>query len=301
MGKVRNASNTLRTGRIGENTWYVRDGEQIIRQRLNNSNYGEGARRSMMQQERRARWGNLVNFFKVIADFERSAFEAKDKGVTDYNMFMKSNANSSPVYLTKQQVESGDSVVAPYVISRGSLSPVVLEQETNGQEQFLLSFLTNIEIGSVDFETDTIAAVSQSIINHNDSWQDGDNLGCMVLWMDLSEPGNPRSYYAYKEFTLDTTDTRTPSQAGFDFLSNAGSVVRFSPDVIHQGSYYSSVACIHTRKDSGLKTSNQSIVTIQAGPQSQGQPITAYTSDTAKAAAVNSYGVDGEVIIAPNL
>lgn len=301
MGKVRNASNTLRTGRIGENTWYVRDGEQIVRQRLNNSNYGEGARRTEVQQQRRAKWGNLVNFFKVIAEFERSAFETKDRGVTDYNMFMKMNANTSPVYLTKQQVESGSSVVAPYVISRGSLSSVTLEQEQDGQEHNLLSFLTNIEIGSVDFETGTIATISTSIINYNDSWQNGDNLGCMVLWMDLSNPDNPRSYYAYKEFTLDTTDTRTPAQAGVDFLSNSGSVVRFSPDVLHIGDNYSSVACIHTRKENGLKTSNQSIVTIAAGPQSPGQPITAYTSDAAKTAAVNSYGVDGEVIIAPNL
>ena len=53
-------------GGAGGYTFYVRGGEQVIRQRKNNSNYGETASRTYAQMIRRIRWGNLVNVFKSI-------------------------------------------------------------------------------------------------------------------------------------------------------------------------------------------------------------------------------------------
>lgn len=292
MGKVRNASNTLRTGRIGENTWYIRDGEQIVRQRLNNSNYGEGARRTEPQQERRAKWGNLVNFFKVIAEFERSAYEGKARGVTDYNMFMKMNANTTPIYLTRQQCEAGVSIPAPYVISKGKLPPIgyssVYEEE---QLTSRVEVNWNYAAGMVGSDV-TVAGFTAAFMTVNTGYQLGDAIGFLVIVGEEDESGNLRPEAVYRELVLSTTDNTTLDSMGIEF-EYAGGTLYFNP-FTRLGMQKYEVGIIHTRKVEGqLLVSSQALVPVVE------DLVPKYSSAAAKTAAIASYGVDGSVIIAP--
>lgn len=305
MGKVRNVSNTLRTGRIGENTWYIRGGEQIVRQRLNNSNYGEGARRTEAQQERRAKWGNLVNFFKVIADIERSAYEGKERGVTDYNMFMKMNANSTPIYLTRQQVEAGASVPAEFVLSKGSLPSIDLRQYQNEQEVWLPVIATDLANPTgFSIETDTWGKWSTSFIARNEGWEDGDAI-CFVFASYIKDSeGIPRASVLYRELVLDVNST----QLAFDLLD--GGVIVWRPTIntfafelerIGENFAYAA-AVIHSRNNGSLKVSSQSLFIAPHMEDYEGTPsIAEYITPAQRVAAIASYGVDGSVVLDPGV
>lgn len=303
MAIVRNSANTVRTGRIGENTWYLRDGEQIVRQRLNNSNYGEGASRTEKQQERRAKWGNLVNFFKVISQVEKKAYESKPKGVTDYNMFMSANINSTPIYLTKAQVEAGGSVPGAFVVSKGSLPAVALSQGFNSQSVKVPVFVTDLVSPYVEsLETATMGEWSQSFIESNPDWQDGDALCFLFVSYKKDSEGVPRSAYVYREYVLDVNST-TPwadvmngdviverrDQDGFAFEAE---------DML--GAFPTGGAFIHSRNNGGLQVSDASIFLLENSSIVTTIPtIDEFTTDAQRAAAINSYGVEGSVILDP--
>jgi hypothetical protein len=80
MAITRVSTNPLLKGGAGGYSYYVRDGQQVVRQRKNDSNYGESARRSRAQMVRRILWGNLVNNFKAMKDWQPSAYDSKKQG-----------------------------------------------------------------------------------------------------------------------------------------------------------------------------------------------------------------------------
>ena len=289
MAKVRNAANTIRQGRIGENTWYVRDGVQVVRQRLQNSNYGEGARRSSAQQERRAKWGNLVNFYKAIKSWQPKAYESLKKGVTDYNAFMQLNANSTRVYLTRQLVEAGAAVLDHYRISKGSLPSIDLDESEGDAKQNPVVYITvTIAISS----STTVGALSADIIANNENFLDGDNLAFIALWQTSGGNGLARVSQKYFEFTLDSNSSETLSEAGITFLAKEGNSILFTPTGVTEQAN-NGAAVIHTRQvGASLQVSSQSIWVLSS-------PSSDYTDDAAKAAAIASYGVDGDVPLAP--
>lgn len=289
MAKVRNAANTIRQGRIGENTWYVRDGVQVVRQRLQNSNYGEGARRSSAQQERRAKWGNLVNFYKAIKSWQPKAYESLKKGVTDYNAFMQLNANSTPVFLTRQLVEAGGAVVGAYQISKGTLSSLAVTG-TSSADQFNIGLFCN----SGFTPESTIGQVSSALINAQNDILEGDNLACIWFANALDANGVPLARMFYRELTINTTSTNRVTTTGIapvgELEANTFSVQPSNFTVANCVGF----AVIHTRMDGSiLKVSTQSIFMKSETVLNQ------FTSSNAKAAAIASYGVDGDVPLAP--
>lgn len=289
MAKVRNAANTIRQGRIGENTWYVRDGIQVVRQRLQNSNYGEGARRSSLQQERRAKWGNLVNFYKAIKSWQPKAYESLKKGVTDYNAFMQLNANSTPIYLTRQMVEAGGAVLAAYQVAKGTLPSVTLTESSDIDKQHPLSDIkaTVVIEGSLSFGT-----FSANIVQQNEHFEDGDNIAYVSLWQEGTSSSVPRIYSRYQEFTLDVNSSKTLGAMGIDWLLTENNKLLFCPSYQTIKDNNGGVV-IHTRRSNGvLMTSTQYVWTRVA-------PSADFTNDAAKAAAIASYGVDSDVPLAP--
>ena len=76
MAKSRVTTNPMYTGGAGGYSFYVRKGEQVIRQRKNNSNYGASASRTYAQMIRRIKWGNLVNVFKAMRSWQPKAYDS---------------------------------------------------------------------------------------------------------------------------------------------------------------------------------------------------------------------------------
>lgn len=276
-------------GGAGGYSFYVRGGEQVVRQRKNNSNYGDTASRTYAQMRRRVMWANLVNFYKANKFWMPKAFELRSGGQTDYNRFMQLNIPFSEHALTKEQALLG--VCAPFTmqVSEGSLPAI---QYDNGAE---VPFVTDIKL-TQNWTTSggTVAQLSADIINNNPRWQNGDNLAIVRVEMAPYD-GNPYIIPHYYEFTLNTADTTTQlsslevfTQSGATFNGPYVSYPLTTPNNQKYG-----FVMIHTRKQGGqLLVSTQELICLQDDYYYLTEPQ--HVDE-----AINSYGVDAQVPLDP--
>lgn len=292
MSKVRIPINPKQVGKVGAYSMYVRDGEQIVRQRQNASNYGAEASRTLAQQTRRVKWSNLVSLFKYMSEWQPRAYENLNKGQTDYNKFMSLNINSATVALTKQQSADGAAVVAPVVVSQGSLvSPGALSE---GDLSVTLDMIWGAS-GTAAFAT--IGELSEALVQNNAGWQDGDNLAAVYYlnWLDVQ--GTPRCSTVYAELTLDKTNTSalsTNSLASRMTFTSGGQGIDIAPNTADQNDVVG-WAVIHTRRESGsLKVSTERVVMVNE------DILNSFITTAQLEAAIESYGLSTEVPLEPS-
>ena len=284
------------TGGAGGYSFYVRDGEQVVRQRKNNSNYGSTASRSYAQMIRRIRWGNLVNVFKAIKSWQQKAYDSKNYGQTDYNIFMQLNINKVSVGTTKEMNEGGAGIVEAYQVSRGSIPPIGYTVNTTAH-----LWITDILLQeAIDVET-TIGDLSADILANNPTFQEGDNIAFIFMknWMD-SRVEWPYVQSQYTEITLNKTNTALVADIpviGERLSKSTGDTLQMSytePGPYLVGSEVGFV-CIHTRKYGGsLQVSSQSIL---MNTQSIIQEFSGADWDNT---CIATYGLDTEVPLDPN-
>ena len=278
------------TGGAGGYTFYVRDGEQVVRQRKNNSNYGESASRSSAQQNRRVKWANLVNFYKAIFSWQPKAYENKSQGQTDYNIFMSLNVNESPIALTKDMALQGCAVVTNYKVSRGSI-PTIEEALTDPADGNIMAIsLTQAISGST-----TVGQFATDVIANNPSFKANDNLAFIVFTNTQNSANYPYVSSVYKEVTLDTTNTSLLSSVIGSNRFEKTAAGNLKVNVGSADSNEAGFVLIHTRKTSGvLQVSTQAIViTSESFPQE-------YSGADWFAECVASYGVDIDVPLDPS-
>ena len=278
------------TGGAGGYTFYVRDGEQVVRQRRNNSNYGESASRSESQQLRRVKWGNLVNFYKIMKSWQPKAYESKSQGQTDYNIFMSLNINNAPVSLTKQMVLQGCAVVYAYNVSRGSL-PKIERALLDPAEGKVMAIKLTQAIASGT----TVGQFATDVIANNPEFQANDNLAFIVFNNTQDSENFPYATSVYKEVTLDTTSSVTLASvigSGRFEKTTAGNLL---VNVGAADSHEAGFVLIHTRKVSGsLQVSTQYIITT--GEEFHQE----YSSPQWEQTCIDSYGVDVDVPLDPS-
>ena len=284
------------TGGAGGYSFYVRDGEQVVRQRKNNSNYGSTASRSYAQMIRRIRWGNLVNVFKAIKSWQQKAYDSKNYGQTDYNIFMQLNLNKVSVGTTKEMNEGGAGIVEAYQVSRGSIPPIGYTANTTAH-----MWITDIVLQeAIDVET-TIGDLSTDILANNPTFQEGDNIAFIFMnnWMD-SRVEWPYVQSAYAEITLNKSNTAFVVDIpviGERLSESTNGTIQLSytePGLYQVGAEVGFV-CIHTRKAGGsLQVSSQSILmNTQA-------IISAFSGSDWDNTCIATYGLDTEVPLDPN-
>ena len=280
----------MQVGKVGAYSMYVRKGEQIVRQRQNSSNYGDDASRTSNQQERRARWGNIVNVFKALKSWQPKAWETAVDGRTDYNEFMSKNINSSPVFLTKDMCANGCAVMASYQVSQGSLAPVEVEyDDADGV------FVTSIATTAAHTPSATLGQVSADIISSNPEFVNGDNIAIIFFSQQVDGRGYPYLRSRYFEITLDTSSEQ-PLSANpvheFIDLTNTTNLAFTLPQLSDWTDV--GIAVIHTRKASGLAVSTQRVVMCSASI------LNDFSTADAATAAIESYGVSSEVPLEPS-
>lgn len=307
MGIVRNQANTLRRGKVGQDTFYISRGRQIVRQAQNNSNYGESASRSYFQQSRRIQWGNLVNMYKVLQPVVQKAYETKKQNQSYYNRFMQLNMHGTRPCLTKTQADEGCCVADSYIIAQGSLRTIEYGfQLYDFGEEELYCLTTDVKIASGTYNSMTVKEFSEMIINRNSDFQNGDAIGFVIVSQDgLFTPQNlarPRCRLYYAEFTLDVDDSTTrvedtpfDSIVLYDTVTNS---LMLSPWMyLPAGSEDFVMALIHVRKENGrLLTSTQK---FDIGPWSVVDDYTGTASWIRE--CCESYGVDGVAPLRPGI
>lgn len=289
MGKFRNVIAAKISGNVGAMNFRRRGADTVVAERsYENSSAGSGS--SEGQRLHRCRLANMVAIFRTIQAIEARAWEGKKPYVSDFNMLTKINLASSPVFLTKEEAALKASVIAPYIVSRGSLPSLKQTYEGN-------TFKVGVKCGAeLDFSLATIGAVSQAILDRNPDWKDGDKLSiaCIDQQQDtVSGVVIPVAKVRYIEFTLDVNSTATiDTIPGFVAL-------QFDHDLAGELICYiggDAAFAIHSRKRSGyLETSEQMVIM-----KNLLNPIyLQYTSDSQKTKAMDSYGYQGEVLLTP--
>lgn len=290
MAKSRVSTNPLYRGGAGGYSFYVRGGEQVIRQRRNNSNYGETASRSRAQMVRRVKWGNLVNEFRAMKSWQPKAYDSKLAGQTDYNIFMKLNINRAAVALTKEMSEAGCCVVDAYQVSRGSIPPIALSWD-NGADLYITSIVLTEAITS----STTIGALATDIIANNPQFVDKDNLA-IISYENWEEPRVewPYARTTYAEITLDKSSTalvKDIPDVGTRLSKSSGNFLAISP----YGTNEVGCVAIHTRKDAQqLFVSSQEIVL------NSDTLVQKYTGAEWTEQCILTYGLDQSVPLDPN-
>lgn len=140
--------------------------------------------RTDAQMEQRVKLANLVAFYRASAGWMRGAFETKPSNQSDYNAFVSANAAGNAVWLTKSQVDAGNAIVAPYVVSRGTLGEIVQTLDEDW-------IYTNLYVGDLSFGLQTtIAQFTAALLTNNNGLQEGDQLSIIQYIQNTATDGN---------------------------------------------------------------------------------------------------------------
>lgn len=158
------------------------------------------ARRSEKQANTRCQMANAAANYGLYNERLKEAFEGKNAGVSDFNAFVQVNYGKNPVYITKQESQSGGCVLGNYQYSRGSL-PAIGTAMQGGK------LVSNLKTGNVQLgASSTVGELSQALIQNNTGWKQGDQLTLFYAeqWMDSE--GVPRVTMESWKVILDTED-----------------------------------------------------------------------------------------------
>lgn len=269
-------------GRVGNTTYYTEGGRLIARVSQNSSNYGDTASRTELQQSQRAKWGNLVNFYKLSKGWMKKAYENRKANQSDYNRFMQLNTAFARVYLTKDMYAQGGCVVDAFRISEGSLRSIQV-LEIDGK------YLTDLSLGSLSITKETtIGEFSEALIENNNHLHNNMQISFISYQQDVNQFGTPQLICTPYEVTLDTDSTAilrnflpvfcSQSVEGFLGTNNNVSVGAFAYVL-------SESVAGKTLVSTQMLTTNNSALLDQ------------FTSNDAIANSIASYGVDADVFL----
>ena len=280
MAKVKSGGIRNLIGRVGGNVYYMNKGQNIARELAPAISNPQTA----AQQEQRMRWANLVSFYRVNQPWmKRGAFESKKQTWSDYNAFVSANSKISPVYLTKGEAEQGGAVVAPYIVTKGSLPSVaVVSDETNEQ------FVSDLYVGDLVIAgTTTAAELSAALRANNNNLQEGDQVSFILNFQGTTTDGVPYITARYYEFIIDSSDSRTLAGLGLEGVIVADTWNEMQClCLVNEGNVAGGTIIISRTSSGNIKVSTQALV-LNASAISY---LADYTSDAALQRAARSYG-----------
>lgn len=245
--------------------------------------------RTQSQMNQRVKWSQLVNFYRVNANWMKYAYETKSAQQSEYNKFMQLNVSNSQVYFTKQEAAAGSAVVCPYIMTQGSLPSIEYQEEAG-------AWWSNIyyPAGSVLTSTTTIAEFSQNLILANPAIRQGDQLSFIrFTQMFNSDTGAPYVVVRKYEILVDITSTElVGTYLPLDYIGTQ--VVGSTPSlaVIDSGNAGGFLLCLSRTQGGKTYVSSQRIITTRMDAT-----IAQYSSAQQLAAAIASYGENADAFL----
>lgn len=238
--------------------------------------------RTEAQMNQRIRWANAVSFYRANATWMKYAFETKKTNQSEYNKFMSLNVTTSPIALTKSAAAGGACVVAPYVITQGSLPSI--EWQDAGT-----SLKSNIFLGSgKTFEQyTTVGEFASDLILFNAGLREGDQLS-LIRFSQLTNASTGYPYIIVRKYEVllksDSTEPLT-NYLPADYLLAPGASEN-NAIYVNKEDRQGGFAMILSRTLGGKTyVSTQSVVIVNNETL-----IQQYSSSAAIAAAIESYG-----------
>ena len=271
-------------GKVGDLVFARRLGQQTTR--AYNSSPKDAKTRSQVTQ--RVKIANVIAMYRALKNICNHSFEGLDVGQTSYSAFVKANLTGNKVSLTKEAASFGACVVAPYLISRGSLPSI--QVEGTGADA-----VTNIATGNLDISgTTTIGQFADALVANNAGIEYGDQLTYVSLVQQTdANSGYPIVVAGIYEGTLNSASTDKVR----DYIPEVGSSVKNGflahGALIGRGGF----AWILSRKPTGssLMVSTQRLVLTSPDVYDQ------FATADANTRAISSYGFTMEPILAPGV
>lgn len=271
-------------GKVGDLVFARRLGQQTTR--AYNSSPKDAKTRSQVTQ--RVKMANVIAMYRALKNICNHSFEGLDVGQTSYSAFVKANLTGNKVSLTKEAASFGACVVAPYLISRGSLPSI--QVEGTGADA-----VTNISVGGLTISgTTTIGQFADALVANNAGIEYGDQLTYVSLVQQTdANSGYPIVVAGIYEVTLNSASTDKVR----DFIPEVGSSVKNGflahGALIGRGGF----AWILSRKQTGssLMVSTQRLVLTSPDVYDQ------FATADANTRAISSYGFTMEPILAPGV
>lgn len=287
MAIIRNTASMMLKGKVGATTYYVAESRQLARQAMNNSNYGESASRTDLQQARRVRWSNLVNFYSANKAWMPKAYEDLKPGVSIFNRFMQLNINGATVALTRSEAQAKIWVPAVYRVSQGSL-PALEGRFESEMPGLVLSGLPEVTA------TMTVQDFSEAVIEANPQFRSGDAIAMVAFYgangITGETAGMKVATYRYYELVLDVNDSAIFQTKYPNFQVGGGLLLNDAEDGADAAVF------IHTRKSGGkLYVSTQDMFLNEAITDN----LDSWSSPVQIAKAIASYGESTTVPLAP--
>lgn len=260
-------------GKLAGTTFYQTAGVTIQRE----INYDPSNPRTDKQMTQRTKLANLVNMYRAGKSFFPRAFENKKPLESDYNKFVSYNLTNSPVHLTKGEATKGVFIPAGYMICQGSLESLPNPTNSSGVIMFDI-------FASSDFsQNSTVGQVSTKLISTNPQVENGDQISLVAWYGD----GNSSGFFKY-EFIVNTESTDV-------FASTLPSSLEFSTTqglMLELDGFTAGAACVLSRTVAG-----KTLVSTQSLVINEDASYIAHTGDTARNAAINSYGASKKVFL----
>lgn len=272
-------------GRVGAFSYYTSTGgRQIARVAQNASNYGESASRTELQQTRRVKWANLVNFYKANRDIFARAFETKKPNQSDYNKFMQNNIPIGEVALTKKEAQSGAIVLDYFNMSEGSLHPISDRIDNN----IVLSYL---ELpGVTDISDLTIGEFSTKIIDANPQLREGDQISYVTYQQLMDSFEIPYYTRILIEVTLYRDSTESMARVDPNDTLRVSNGVLAGP---HGGKTFGACFFLSRLSGSQLQVSTEYLMLNNENW------INEYSNKNAIQRAIDSYGLTKTAFLTP--
>lgn len=237
----------------------------------------------------RVKWSQLVNFYRVNANWMKYAFETKKTAQSEYNKFMSLNISNSQVYFTKAQASAGSCIVCPYIMTQGSL-PSIEFTANNG------SWSSNIYLpdGATLTSSTVVSLFSTQLKQANPAIREGDQISFIRLTqMNNGDTGYPYVIVRKYEFIVDSTSTAlVGSYLPLDYIGvlNTGATPQLG--VIDSGLSGGFLMILSRTQGGKTYVSSQSII-----PVSMDAIIAQYSTDAQKAEAIASYGENADAFL----
>ena len=123
----------------------------------------------------RVKMRNIQNIYAALKESLRGNFQDKTGRQSDYSRFQGINMQKPAVYLNKNEVAMKAQIVAPYIVSFGTLAPIEYELRDN-------LLVTNISLGNLSITPDTtVSEIALAIVKNNEGWEYDDCLEFMVV------------------------------------------------------------------------------------------------------------------------
>lgn len=282
MSVVKNFSQVDQSGRLGEQVFYVVNGETRARKlaaKVNNP-------RTVSQMEQRTKWANLVNFYRANRDWMKYAFENKKRNQSDYNKFMSLNVASSRIYLPKSFANQGACVVDAYTMTQGSLPSIETTKTSTG-------WATNLYLTDANAlpANPTIGEVTRQLLAANPALREGDQ----ISFIRLSQQTNPVTGVPYVvvrkyEVILGSSSVKFfYDYMPIDYIVFDGGASPNCIEVNDSGNAGGFLMILSRTISGKTYVSSQNIVVANNAAL-----INAYSSSNAQQTAIDSYGESAE-------